>query len=44
VVEIRAARQDRPFAQTDEWQGSVLRGSACLATFANRSVGQGDRS
>jgi protein arginine N-methyltransferase 1 len=40
----RAARQDRPFAQTYEWQGSVLRGSACLATFANRSVGQGDRS
>lgn len=34
----RAARHDRPFAQTYEWQGAVLRGSACLATFANRSV------
>jgi hypothetical protein len=29
---------DRPFAQIYEWQGSVLRGSACLVTFANRYV------
>jgi hypothetical protein len=34
----RAARHDRPFAQIYEWHGAVLRGSACLATFANRPV------
>jgi protein arginine N-methyltransferase 1 len=34
----RAARHDRPFAQTYEWQGAVLRGSASMATFANRHV------
>ena len=35
----RAARPDRPFAQTYGWEGAVLRDTACLATFANRPPG-----
>ncbi|MGI9098499.1 MAG: methyltransferase domain-containing protein [Solirubrobacteraceae bacterium] len=32
----RAAHPDRPFQQTYHWEGAVLRGPACVATFGNR--------